>query len=157
MGYWVQSKSGSVLLLCVSRSLRHTHKSHTPTHSYDNTHTDLEAVDELISDFLADWRASPAPRRARLRWWRRWLGCTSYDDGGREDPVCLWSQLRSWHWEGPVMNKRQIKSEIQIQPDNMRISHVKSSWNGIHNLFYLCNVTSSSETGYLRSKTWFFF
>lgn len=74
---------------CVYLALSDTRTNHAHLPIRTTTHTDLEAVDELISDSLADWRASPAPRRARLRWWRRWPGCTSYDDGGREGPVYL--------------------------------------------------------------------
>lgn len=54
--------------VCVSLSQTRAQVTHTYPFTRQQTHTDLEAVDELISDFLADWRASPDPRRARLRW-----------------------------------------------------------------------------------------
>ena len=65
----------------------------------------------LISCSWVDWPANQDPRRARPRWWRRWLGCTSCGGAGSVSPACLWSQQRSWRLVSPVGEGRSQRGE----------------------------------------------
>ncbi len=126
--------------VCLNLSDKRTNHAHLPIRT--TTHTDSEVEDELISDSLADWRAvQPLVEPV-----------SAGGAGGLDVPVTMTEGVKAQfvcdlscvHGIRKVLWWTRDKSNRRF-----RARQTSNHRNGIHNLFHLSNVTSSSETGFL--------